>query len=93
MKIEKDSRGGKTTIRLIGHFQSEHIEELRRQIGENGCETILDLNEVTLVDSDVVRFLVGCKAKGVKIVHCAQYIREWMVRERRVSRGEEKRTA
>jgi hypothetical protein len=42
----------------------------------------LDLKEVTLVDSDVVRFLAGCKAKGVKIVHCAQYIREWMVRER-----------
>jgi anti-anti-sigma regulatory factor len=82
LKIEKDSRGGKTTIRLMGHFQSEHIEELRREIDENGCEAILDLKEVTLVDSDVVRFLAGCKAKGVKIVHCAQYIREWMVRER-----------
>ena len=82
MKIEKDSRDGRTTVRLIGHFQSEHIEELRRQIDEKGSETILDLKEITLVDSDVVRFLVCCKAKGVKIVRCARYIRQWMAQER-----------
>jgi NADPH:quinone reductase-like Zn-dependent oxidoreductase len=29
----------------------------------------------TVVDVDVVRFLVECKADGVKIVHCSQYMR------------------
>ncbi len=82
MKIEKDSRRGKTTIRLSGHFQSEHIDELKRQIEENGPSFILDLKEVTLVDVDVVRFLGVCEASGMKIVHCSQYIREWMTRER-----------
>ena len=82
MKIEKDLRRGKTTIRLSGHFQSEHIDELKRQIEENGPSFILDLKEVTLVDVDVVRFLGVCEASGMKIVHCSQYIREWMTRER-----------
>jgi len=83
VRIEKDSHGGKTTIRLIGRFQSEHIGELKKQLQENGPQLVLDLKEVTLVDVDVVRFLGECKAEDVKIVHCAQYIRKWMHRERR----------
>jgi hypothetical protein len=82
VKIEKDSRRGKTTIRLSGHFQSEHIDELKKQIEANGPSFVLDLKEVTLVDVDVVRFLRICEAGGMKIVHCSQYIREWMTRER-----------
>ena len=72
----------KTTIRLSGHFQSEHIDELKKQIEENGPSFVLDLKEVTLVDVAVVRFLRVCEAGGMKIVHCSQYIREWMTRER-----------
>jgi anti-anti-sigma regulatory factor len=83
MKIERDSHGGRTTIRLIGHFQSEHIEELKKQLQDSGPQLVLDLKEVTVVDVDVVRFLVESKADGVEIVHCSQYIRKWMARERR----------
>ena len=83
MKIERDSHGGRTTIRLIGHFQSEHIEELKKQLQDNGPQLVLDLKEVTVVDVDVVRFLVESKADGVKIVHGSQYIRKWMAREQR----------
>jgi Enoyl-(Acyl carrier protein) reductase len=82
VKIETDSHGRETTIRMIGHFQSEHIGELKKQLQENGPQFVFDLKEVTLVDVDVVRFLAACVADGVKIVHCAQYIREWMFRER-----------
>ena len=57
MKIEKDSRGGETTIRLIGHFQSEHVEELKKQLQDNGPRFVLHLKEVALVDVMVVRFL------------------------------------
>jgi hypothetical protein len=82
LRIEKDSHRGKTLIRLIDHFQSEHIDELKKQIEDNGPSFVLDLKEVTLVDVDVVRFLRVCEASGTKIVHCSQYIREWMTRER-----------
>jgi hypothetical protein len=83
LKIEKDSQGGKTTIRLIGHFQSEHVGELKKQLQDNGPRLVLDLKEITLVDVEVVRFLGACKADGVKIVHCSPYIRKWMAQERK----------
>jgi len=82
LKIERDSQSGKTTVRLIGRFQSEHIGELEKQLQAPGPRCVLDLREVTLVDVDVVRFLGVCEVEGVEIVHCPQYIREWVVRER-----------
>jgi len=66
---------------MIGRFQSEHIRELEKQFEASGPLFVLDLKEVTLVDVDVVRFLGACEADGMKIVHCSQYIREWIVRE------------
>ena len=82
LKIEKASSQGRTTIRLSGRLQSEHIEELKTQLRTNGAQFVLDLQEVTLVDLDVVQFLAHCEAAGVKIVHCPPYIREWINRER-----------
>jgi anti-anti-sigma regulatory factor len=85
LRIEKDSRGGKITIRLIGHFQSEHIGELKKQLQDNyrfRPQLVLDLKEVTIVDVDVVRLLGACELEGMKILHCSPYIREWIVRER-----------
>ncbi|HVI08889.1 MAG TPA: STAS domain-containing protein [Candidatus Binatia bacterium] len=81
MKIEKDSHGRAVTIRLSGDFQREHIAELKKQLEGCGLRMILDLNEVTLVDLDVVRFLAACKTSGTKIVRCPNYIREWISRE------------
>ena len=83
MKIEKNSQAGMTTIRLIGHFQSEHIGELKKQLQHDGPRFILDLTEVTLVDVDVVRFLGTCEAGGIEIVNCSPYIREWMKQEQK----------
>ena len=42
---------------------------------------MLDLDEVTLVDVEVVRFLGGCEATGIALLHCSPYIREWIARE------------
>ncbi len=41
-----------------------------------------DLKEVSLVDSNTVRFLGLCELEGVRMVNCAHYIREWISRER-----------
>ena len=88
MKIEKTSKSGETTVRLCGHFQMDHIGELNNQLGDNGPRFVLDLTEVTVVDLAVVRLLEACEARGVKIVHCPKYIREWINREREHSCGE-----
>ena len=82
MKIEKHSQSRKTTVRLSGDFQAEHIAELNKQLQDNGPRCVLDLTEVTVVDVEMVRFFGACEANGVKIVHCPRYIREWMNRER-----------
>ena len=80
LRIDKASDGLRTTIRLSGQIQWNHLEELKSQM-LGGAGTVLDLGEVTLVDVDVVRFLKACEADGVEVVHCSRYIREWMLRE------------
>ena len=84
MRIEKVSLAERTTIRLIGHFRSEHIGELEKQLPQNGPGFVLDLTELTLVDVDVVRFLETCEAGGAEVINCAPYIREWMNQERNI---------
>ena len=81
-KIEKDSDRQSTTIRLIGRIQSGHLDALKAQITGIGPRIVLDLDEVTLVDVDVIRFLGVCEDEGIEVVHCSPYIREWMRQER-----------
>ena len=81
LKIEKDCLGQKTVIRLSGRLRAEHLDELKAQL-EGDCQGIeLDLEGVTLVDVEVVRFLSACEDGGVELLHCCPYIREWMLRE------------
>ena len=73
--------GDSTTIRLIGRMQAEHLEELEKQIRESGPAIILDLDEVTLVDVEIVRFLGTCEARGATLLNCSPYIRDWIGKE------------
>ena len=82
LRIEKDSDGQHTTIRLIGHMRAEHLEELKAQMKGRGAGIVLDLEEVTLVDVEVVRFLIKCEEAGGTVLHSAPYIREWMICEK-----------
>jgi hypothetical protein len=82
LRIEKDSDGRTTTLRLIGRMRREHIEELKAQIKAGGPNVTLDLNEVSLVDLDVIRFLATCQTEGISIVHCSRYINNWIAKER-----------
>lgn len=82
LMIEKSFDGHITTIRLIGRMQSEHLEELKTQTGQNRSRLILDLEEVSLIDLDGVRFLNACEAHGIEIMHSPPYIKDWMDRER-----------
>ena len=81
LRIQTNSDGDSTTIRLIGRIRSECLQELKGQLADAGSKVVLDLEEVTLVDLGVVRFLGLCEANGAEIKHCSPYIREWMLRE------------
>jgi hypothetical protein len=82
LKIEKDSDGRKTIVRLFGRLRSEQLVELNTQIEGDRSQIALDLDGVTLVDVEAVQFLNACKGSGVTLLHCCPYIREWMERER-----------
>lgn len=82
LRIETASDGQMTTLRLIGRMRREHIEELKAQIKAAGKSVTLDLNEVSLVDLDVIRFLATCQTEGVSLVHCSRYINNWITKER-----------
>jgi hypothetical protein len=87
LKIEKtvDRRG--TTVSLIGRVRAEDLVEVARQLETSGPGAVLQLDEVTLVDVDVVRFLNRCELEGIVLVNCSPYIREWMRREQNRSKN------
>jgi len=67
---------------VSGRIKAAHLAELQRLLE---CETtdqriVLDLRAVKLVDREVVSFLAGCEAQGLKI-DCSAYIREWIDRQ------------
>jgi hypothetical protein len=74
LRIETYTDGGRTTIRLIGRMRAEHLSEVQNQIKESGGNVTLDLEEVTLVDVQVVRFLGSCETRDINVVNCSPYI-------------------
>ena len=82
LRIERHSHQGRMTIRLIGRMQAEHLSEVESQIKESGGRVTLDLEEVTIVDLQVVRFLGGCEARGINVLNCSPYITDWIGKER-----------
>jgi hypothetical protein len=78
LKIERI----RSRIRLSGGFRSEHLDQVKAEIQLCESPPVLDLEELDLVDVEGVRFLNACEAKGISVLHCSPYIREWMLRER-----------
>jgi anti-anti-sigma regulatory factor len=83
-RIETAARGKCTVFVLSGRVEVPAIAELRRllELPTKHRNIVLDLKDVSVVDREVLRFLVSCEADGVKLENCAPYIREWMERER-----------
>ena len=82
LRIENYADKRKTMIRLSGRLQSKHLDELKTQMEGARPRIALDLNGVTLVDIETVRFLNACEKGGVELLHCWPYIQEWMIREK-----------
>ena len=82
LRIEKDSGGCVTKLRLSGRIQSDQIASIQSEMGDDCTSKILDLREVMLVDLAVVRFLITCEDEGIELLQCPPYVREWMLRER-----------
>jgi hypothetical protein len=66
---------------LSGRIETENLTQLEALITTDLKRAVLDLEEVSLVNREVVRFLAQCEANGIKIQNCPAYIREWITRE------------
>jgi hypothetical protein len=82
LRIERRPKGrSSTNLRLSGRMQAEQLSELRAEIER--CDPLsLDLEEVTLLDRDSVRFLIRCESEGIQLINCSLYVQEWITRER-----------
>jgi hypothetical protein len=81
-KLQRVIESGMVRLIVIGRIDAAQLPDLQDLVlSESASDVVLDLLEVTLVDSEVVRLLVQCETNGLRLVNCPAYIREWMGRE------------
>jgi anti-anti-sigma regulatory factor len=83
LKIRK-VQNGESVFKLSGRMDSENIGEFKALLDTKATERriVLDLEDLTLVDQEVVSFLIRCEADGIELRNCPDYIREWINGER-----------
>jgi len=86
LRIERIPQPGCIAIKPIGRLEAELLPELKTQIDVEKERVVLEMDEVTLVDLDAVRFLIECERRGIQLRGCSGYIREWIAGERQSGR-------
>jgi hypothetical protein len=78
------SANAQVVFRLSGRMGLEETVELETLIKseESGRPIVLDLKDVTLVGQEAIAFLERCEAEGITLKNCAEYVREWITRQR-----------
>jgi hypothetical protein len=83
LRIEVESDGEATVLRLMGRVESEHLPDLDARIANETRSIVLDLSEIKLVNQAGIRFLRLNEDKGVELRNCPAYVREWISMDRR----------
>jgi hypothetical protein len=82
-RVERVADGGTLIVfRVTGRIQRAHIQMLREVLERESGRLALDLEEVTLVDREIVRFLAFSEENGVELKYVPDYLREWVTKER-----------
>src|SRR5215469_16583468 len=68
---------------VSGRISAEDVDTLRELLEQEEGKVAIDLREVTLVNREAISFLARSEANGVELRSCADYIREWVTKERR----------
>jgi hypothetical protein len=89
LKIIRICEKHESRLCLSGELRCANAVDLRAEIEQVGQPVVLDLDEVDVVDIDGIRFLNECRARGIQVVNCSPYIREWMLQEKHIRRDEE----
>jgi hypothetical protein len=82
LKIQR-SANDKVVFTLSGRIETDDVAELQRLLDLEVADHLLalDLEDVTLLDRDAVKFLARREADGIQLENCPAYIREWIERE------------
>lgn len=81
-RIERVESAQDALVLLVsGRIETQHVSTIKELIGHEERPVSLDLKEVTLVDRDVVPFLVACEQKGIELVNCPPFLRDWIGKE------------
>ena len=86
LKIKRTQENHESRLYLSGDLRSANVVDLKNEINNVGQPALLDMDEVNVVDIDGIRFLNNCLARGIQIVNCTPYIREWMLLEKHIRR-------
>jgi len=83
LRIER-TENCEVVFALSGRMAAENIAELETLFKPEAQRrpVTLDLENITLVDREAVRFLERCEADSIQLKNCPAYIREWIARER-----------
>ena len=84
LRITKTANGEVVVFKLSGRMNAENVIELEKLLRAevSGRRIVLDLEDLTLVDQDVVSFFRRGEANRFQIKNCPAYIREWITGER-----------
>ena len=78
-KVERIvERGHLALFHISGYLRERHLNLIEEMMAKETDPVAFDLAEITLVDSEAVKFLAACDAKGIEIRNCPAFIREWM---------------
>ena len=83
LRIERASNRG-VVFSLSGRIEVESVAELQRLLSLEaaGQDIAFDLQDVTLVDREAVKFLARCESERIALENCPAYVRNWIAAER-----------
>jgi anti-anti-sigma regulatory factor len=72
------------TYAVAGDLDTEHLPVLMRIVNEarrSHNSVVLDLQEVTFVDRESLRYLAGVLGPSLRLAQCPAYVRTWIKKE------------
>lgn len=65
-------------LQIRAHLQQAQVSMIEEFIAQETDAVIHDLEKVTVVDREMVRFFAPCDARSIELRNCPDFIREWM---------------
>jgi len=82
-RVERLVAGEMVVLRVSGRIEDAGVDTLRELLKQEEGKVAIDLREVTLISREAIGFLALSEVNGVELRNCADYIGEWIARERR----------